>query len=103
MEREYEGDLPPVTAPRFPGRKDEAWWLVVGDPKANALLGIKRVTLGKAAKVKLDFSAPVEVGTHELTLYFMCDSYLGCDQEYEISLNVREAEESEGGSDMSED
>jgi ABC-type Zn2+ transport system substrate-binding protein/surface adhesin len=53
LEREQEGTEQPAThAPRFPGRKDEGWWLVVGDAKANALLAIKRVNLGKAAKVR---------------------------------------------------
>ena len=52
LEREQEGNEQPVVhAPRYPTRKDEGWWLVVGDPKANALLAIKRVNLGKAAKV----------------------------------------------------
>jgi pre-mRNA-splicing helicase BRR2 len=37
------------------------------------------------------FNAPEEVGAHNLNLYFMSDSYLGCDQEYEIELNVSEA------------
>eukprot|EP00798_Chlamydomonas_sp_ICE-L_P019204 gene19204-25822_t len=89
-------ELPPVTAPRFPARKEEAWWLVVGDSKNNTLLAIKRVTLQKAAKVKLDFVAPAAVGQHNLTLSFMCDSYLGCDQEYEVDLKVLE------GADMEE-
>lgn len=30
---------------RYPGRKDENWWLVVGDTASNSLLAIKRVTL----------------------------------------------------------
>lgn len=34
--------LPPCS---FPGRKDENWWLVVGDTASNSLLAIKRVTL----------------------------------------------------------
>ncbi len=90
LEREMEDkELAPVTASRFPGRRDEAWWLVVGDPKANTLLAIKRVVLQRAAKVKLEFNAPSAAGRHALTLFFMCDSYLGCDQEYEIELNVR--------------
>jgi pre-mRNA-splicing helicase BRR2 len=40
-------------------------------------------------QVKLEFSAPGAQGQHALTLYFMCDSYLGCDQEYEFDINVQ--------------
>ena len=65
---------------RYPARKEEQWWLVVGDPKANSLLAIKRVSLQRKSKVKLDFAAPSEAGSHHLVLYFMCDSYLGADQ-----------------------
>ena len=36
--------------------------------------------LQRKAKVKLDFVAPKAVGAHTLTLFFMCDSYMGCDQ-----------------------
>lgn len=102
LARDLEGELAPVHAPRYPGAKEEAWWLVVGDAKSNAPLGIKRVSLGKAAKVKLDFTAPAEPGRRALTLSFMCDSWLGCDQEYELELTVvpgagaeEEAEEEE--------
>ena len=35
--------------------------------------------------------APPEEGTKNLTLYFICDSYLGCDQEYEFALDVKPA------------
>lgn len=65
---------------RYPGRKDENWWLVVGDSKANTLLAIKRVALQRKSRVKLDFVVPSAQGNHHLTLYFMCDSYMGCDQ-----------------------
>ena len=65
---------------RFPGRKEENWWLVVGDPKKNTLLAIKRQALQKKGRAKLDITAPSEPGTHHLTLFFMCDSYMGCDQ-----------------------
>lgn len=48
-------------------------------------------------QVKLDFVAPV-VGVHNYTLYFMSDAYMGCDQEYKFSTDVKEAD-SEGDSD----
>lgn len=76
---------------RYPGRKDENWWLVVGDSKANTLLAIKRVALQRKARVKLDFVAPSAQGNHHLTLYFMCDSYMGCDQVRDRSPSLRQA------------
>lgn len=97
LEREIEGEgeLPPVHAPFYPGRKDENWWLVVGIPKKGTLCAIKRVALQRKSRVKLEFAAPAEVGKQEFTLFFMCDSYMGCDQEYEFELDVKEGEESE--------
>jgi pre-mRNA-splicing helicase BRR2 len=95
-------ELSPVHAPRFPGVRDEGWWLVVGQPKANKLLGIKRVSFGKSQRVKLAFDAPAEIGTAKLSLFFMCDSWLGCDQEYEVELQVTEAAEGSGTEEMSE-
>lgn len=74
--------------------------MVIGDPKNNSLLSIKRLTLQQKAKVKLDFLAP-SVGRHSYTVYFMSDSYMGCDQEYKISIDVKEGGESsdDSGSD----
>jgi len=95
LERDLEGDLRPVDAPRFPKSKDEAWWLVVGDVSSGAVLAIKRVPLQRRSKVKLDFAAPSDAGQAEYTLFFMCDSYMGCDQEYEFTLDVKEGEEDE--------
>ncbi len=44
LEREDEV-VGPVVAPFFPQKKEEGWWLVIGDPRANALVSIKRLTL----------------------------------------------------------
>ena len=105
LERDAEevSKVPTVHAPRFPKPKEEGWWLVVGDVKTNALLCIKRITLVLKAKVKLDFVAP-EAGEYAYTLYLMSDSYLGCDQEYELPLTVGEAEsDDEEGEEEEED
>ncbi|MCE0481732.1 DExH-box ATP-dependent RNA helicase DExH12 [Datura stramonium] len=93
LERDLEGGIEsgPVFAPSYPKAKEEGWWLVVGDTKSNQLLAIKRVTLQRKSKIKLDFAAPAEAGTRTYTLYFMCDSYLGCDQEFASALDVKEA------------
>ena len=60
LERRQELGL--VDAPRYPKPKEEGWWLVVGDPSSNQLLDIKRVSLQRKSKVKLDFTAPSELG-----------------------------------------
>ena len=62
-------------------------------------MSIKRLTLQTKSKVKLDFTAPSSLGTHKYTLYFMCDAYMGCDQEYPFSIKVLEGEESEESMD----
>jgi pre-mRNA-splicing helicase BRR2 len=95
LEREQEGELGHVVAPRYPKAKEEAWWLVVGIPKRGQLAAIKRITLARKAKVKLEFAAPADVGPQDLKLYLMCDSYMGCDQEFDFVLNVEPAEEEE--------
>uniref|UniRef100_A0A8C9Z2L4 U5 small nuclear ribonucleoprotein 200 kDa helicase n=1 Tax=Sander lucioperca TaxID=283035 RepID=A0A8C9Z2L4_SANLU len=96
LEREEEV-TGPVIAPLFPQKREEGWWVVIGDPKSNSLISIKRLTLQQKAKVKLDFVAPA-MGVHNYTLYFMSDAYMGCDQEYKFSADVKEAD-SDGDSD----
>lgn len=55
-----------------------------------SLASIKRLTLQSKAKVKLDFTAPAP-GSHKYVLYFMCDAYMGCDQEYPFTIKVQKA------------
>lgn len=74
--------------------------MVIGDPRTNSLLSIKRLTLQQKAKVALNFVAP-SPGKHEYTLYYMSDSYLGCDQEYKFSIDVSDFQ-SDSESEMSE-
>eukprot|EP01086_Lenisia_limosa_P014921 TRINITY_DN4664_c0_g1_i2.p1 TRINITY_DN4664_c0_g1~~TRINITY_DN4664_c0_g1_i2.p1 ORF type:complete len:326 (+),score=97.24 TRINITY_DN4664_c0_g1_i2:398-1375(+) len=77
-----------VFAPRYPQAKAEGWWLVVGDVEENSILAVKRVQLDRVAKAKIDFPVPETVGERELTLFVMCDSYLGVDQEFQFNLKI---------------
>ncbi|TPX60239.1 hypothetical protein PhCBS80983_g01906 [Powellomyces hirtus] len=100
-EEEDDGSVGPVIAPFYPVAKDEGWWLVIGDVKDKSLLAIKRVTIQKHASVAIEFAAPDhKVGDLECCLYFMCDSYVGVDQEYPFAVQVEEgAASSESGSE----
>jgi len=89
LEREDEV-TGPVIAPFFPTKREEGWWVIIGDSKTNSLLSIKRLTLQQKAKFKLDFVAP-RPGKYSYSLYFMSDSYMGCDQEYKFNLEIGEA------------
>ena len=95
-----EAQAGPVIAPFFPQRKDENWWLVLGETATNTLLAIKRLTTVQSTV--LSFPAPAP-GQHDCVLYFICDSYTGCDQEYEISLNIHEAQKDDHMGDDDED
>ncbi|KAF3647169.1 hypothetical protein T459_32880 [Capsicum annuum] len=92
LERDLKGrsEVGPVLAPKYPKDKEEGWWLVVGDIESNQLVAIKRVNLHRKSRIKLDFTAPAEAGTRKYKLYFMCDSYLGCDEEHIFALDVKE-------------
>ncbi|KAK8164432.1 DEAD/DEAH box helicase domain-containing protein [Phyllosticta citrichinensis] len=79
MDEEDEAPKGEVHAPFFPAQKSENWWLVVGDEQERSLLAIKRVTVGRELKTRLEYVVPKE-GEHELTLYLMSDSYMGVDQ-----------------------
>ncbi|KAH9247473.1 hypothetical protein BASA83_008637 [Batrachochytrium salamandrivorans] len=104
---EGAGDVGPVIAPFYPQKKDEGWWVVIGDAADRTLLAIKRTTLQKRAQVKLDFSAPeTKLGNVELKIYVMCDSYMGVDQEFDFNLDITEAvdeDEDEDEEDSGED
>ncbi|KAI0125930.1 Sec63 Brl domain-containing protein [Xylariales sp. AK1849] len=85
-----------VHAPFYPARKMENWWLVVGEDSSRTLLAIKRVTIGRQLKVKLEYTVPTP-GKHDLKLYLMSDSYSGVDQEPAFSVTAEE------GMDVDED
>ena len=78
-----------VSAPFYPSKKTENWWLVVGDERSNSLLDIKRVTVGRKLETKLEFIVP-NPGEQELTLYLMSDSYVGVDQAPTFKINAAE-------------
>merc|ERR1711997_1418832 len=88
----------PVIAPFFPTKREEGWWVIIGDPKNNSLLSIKRLTLQQKAKFLLDFIAP-KPGRYSYVLYYMSDSYLGCDQEYKFNADIREKMDSGSSSE----
>lgn len=96
LERTWEDpELPVVHAPLYPTPKQESWWLLVGDPKTNALLGIKRVPhFVKSTKAKFEFQAPA-AGEHNLHLFFVTDSWLGCDQDMDFPLATVAASDSQ--------
>lgn len=92
----------PVHAPFFPGSKSENWWLVVGDEASRSLLAIKRISIGKRLETKLHFAVP-EAGERLLTLFLMCDAYVGVDQAPTFKVDVAEGEGSEGDEDGDEE
>eukprot|EP00794_Sanderia_malayensis_P000549 gene549-1206_t len=79
--------------PKFPKLKEEGWIFVLGEVDTGDLLALKRVGVVKRhQKVSLSFFTPDHVGRHIFTLFIMSDCYLGLDQQYDIYLDVMEAD-----------
>ena len=95
-EDEDEG-VPVVHSAYFPHVKSEGWWVVVGSVERNELVGIKRVAMAKReVSVTLECAATVS-GEYEWTLFLMCDSWMGVDQEHKIRMQVEESNDMEQG------
>uniref|UniRef100_A0AC35TM19 Helicase ATP-binding domain-containing protein n=1 Tax=Rhabditophanes sp. KR3021 TaxID=114890 RepID=A0AC35TM19_9BILA len=92
-ENDVNGLAPPVVAPFYPAtKKDEGWWVVIGEPSANAIHYIKKITFNKHYAGHISFEAPTE-GIHQMKMYLICDSYLGADQEFPFEITVGGKEE----------
>ncbi|KAK5134339.1 hypothetical protein LTR08_006519 [Meristemomyces frigidus] len=92
VERQLEEDEEPnltVHAPFYPGEKTENWWLVVGEESTKNLLAIKRVTIARTLKTRLEIVLPTP-GKHDLTLFLMSDSYVGVDQAPTFEVDAAE-------------
>ncbi|KAI7302795.1 Sec63-domain-containing protein [Hortaea werneckii] len=104
VERQLEEDEEPnlaVHAPFYPAEKTENWWLVIGEESTKSLLAIKRVTIARALKTKLEMVVPTP-GKHKLTLFLMSDSYVGVDQAPEFEVDAAEGMEEDEEEDDEE-
>jgi pre-mRNA-splicing helicase BRR2 len=99
ISRDLEEEEQPKTnvhAPFYPAEnKTENWWLVVGDQRLRTLLAIKKVTVGRRWDGKLEFTVE-QPGESELTLFLVCDGYLGVDQAPGFRVQVAEGMDEDG-------
>jgi len=78
-----------VSSRYYPQKLRQTWWLILGDPKENTIQSIAEVDLDRVNTKDLVFTVPNESGHYKWMLYFMTDSYVGCDQEQEIEFDVQ--------------
>ena len=76
VDLQRDGDPAKVHAPYYPAAKDEGWWLLVGNATTNELFSIKRVSVGEAAKARLELEAPETAGEYEVRPFPLVDSCL---------------------------
>lgn len=105
LEREVDEDEEvnqSVIAPFFPNGKMQNWWVVIGEQSSKQLLCVRRVTVGRRLAVKLDFTVE-KAGKHDLKVYLICDSYVGCDREHDLEITCGEALEEDEEENEEED
>jgi hypothetical protein len=105
--RQYDGR---AFTPHFPKTQYESWWLVLGDPRTDDVLALKRInfqqvdnrpsgtgrpskqrTIGTTLSSILSFEAPDQPGDHPFALFIISDGYLGLDQQLDVSVSVDNA------------
>merc|ERR1712079_714679 len=92
--RRCQGDAQKVYAPKWHKEKLEGWFMLVGLEESDEVFCLKRMRCDKGSwqRVRCTFPAPEEPGTYVLSVYFISDSYLGLDQQFEVRRNVRQRE-----------
>ena len=75
--------------------KGEFWWVVVGDKARNLLLEVKKVSLAAEWEKTLELEL-TEAGEYNLSVFLVCNGYLGCDCEVQ-NLEVTVLESGGGG------
>jgi len=84
-----EEDLIEVHAPFYPEKKNELWWLIIGDERTNRVVGITRIaSLKHGTEARIPFQAPPKPATYTYTLLLLSDSYVGFDQHILFKLQV---------------
>jgi len=82
-----------VHAPHFPERRDECWWVVIGDLRGvgntATLVGINKVgNVDDAAEGRIKFLAPSTEGNYTFVAHLLCDGYIGFDKKVEFRIRV---------------
>jgi len=97
LERDIDEDeeLGFVIAPYYPKAQLEQWWVVIGDQESDTLHAVKRIPVQRQASTTITFAAPEAPGNYKYSLMVVCDSYIGCDQEYDLSFQVQVPEDNE--------
>jgi pre-mRNA-splicing helicase BRR2 len=88
-----EHDNSRMSFSNYPEPKEVSWWVVLGNPADRTILAIKRISIPATQlerQVELDFTAPEMYHSASISLkvYILCDSYIGCDQELDLSLLI---------------
>ncbi|GAX76248.1 hypothetical protein CEUSTIGMA_g3692.t1 [Chlamydomonas eustigma] len=80
-----------VYAPRFPKVKEEGWYVVIGEPRTQELLVLKRVSIEHRSSLKLHLPHTNGAGKplSEVFLHVISDSYAGLDMQYQMDLRQK--------------
>lgn len=83
------GDPISVHCPFFPKEKKEIWWFILGDEKKGIASNVMRHTsLTHNTEIQMKFRAPDKIGTYQLTLWILTDSYVGYNEKITLKFNV---------------
>lgn len=86
LERDEDAEDLVVVCPDI--KKNELWWVVVGDPLTKQLYALRKTIIAKEhQQLTLEVSIPT-TGSHLLLVWAICDSYADADKEVTFDVQV---------------
>ena len=85
-------DFVEVHCPLVGVPKNEVWYLFLADERTDLIYNAKKMPyLRDGVEIKLPFPAPPKPGRFNLTVFLLCDSYVGFDIQKTVTFEVKKA------------
>lgn len=79
--------VPMLKTEYFPYKKEESWWVIIGNRKENQIMSIKKISFLKEREIEMKFTIP-SIGEYQFSIILISDCWIGSYYEEECSEEI---------------